>query len=81
MADPREELGPHRIRTGVGMVLAMFFVLILMEHYETQSRDVSVRWRANETGQKVCQVSSVVSGENSTQFNPSLSRKAVNCSA
>lgn len=53
MADPREELGPHIIRTGMGMVLAMFFVLILLERYETQSHNVSVGWRGKETGQKV----------------------------
>lgn len=78
MADPREELCPHIIRTGMGLVSAMFSVLILVVYYETQSHNVSVRWRDNETGQMVCQVSSVTSDGSSIQFNPSLSGKAIN---
>ena len=63
MADPREELGPHIIRTGMGIVLVMFSVLILVVRYETQSHNVSIRWRDSETGQMVCQVSSVIRGK------------------
>lgn len=51
MADPREELGPRLIRTGTQMVLAMFFVLILMEHCETQSHNV-LDGRAMRQGKK-----------------------------
>lgn len=78
MADPREELDPHIIRTGMGTGLVMFSVLILVVHYETQSHSVSVRWRGSDTGQRVSQVSSVISGKSSTQPNPSLSGKAIN---
>lgn len=52
MADPREELGPHIIRTGMGIVMVMFSVLILVVRYETQSHSVSVRWRGSEMGKR-----------------------------
>ena len=63
MVDPREELGPHIIRTGMGIVMVMFSVLILVVRYETQSHNASIRWRDSETGQTVCQVSSVIRGK------------------